>query len=202
MARKKRPDWLGAGFDDLLDFKRNARNPASWWERSVVLQRAANVVWAEFYPTWRKCFPEEGSPSQQDRQRIRWPDLMLLGVWRMLSGMSLESAAKALLVVKQPRRAGNGRFDLSGIANGGHDLGDLFREVYIRVDDYEAHVLEELTESVVWMERYPVPLKREHMTMTKTNVERWPSVVTDLLARIKEQIPGLQETEAGLPYMT
>jgi len=100
---------------------------------------------------------------------------------------------KGVIVDKNPSRVKGGKVVWKGIGNGGHDLNDLFAAAGVTLDDYESHVLEELTESVVWMEKYPVPKKRADMTMTKTNVGKWPAVIGTLFERLGDESPNIGE---------
>lgn len=195
MVRKGSHPWLGKGMKELLGrlYDMNVARPASWWGRSVVLNHAANVIWERFMPAWTKCLPHTGHPSDADLKTIQRLDLELLGPWRLLVGLTLESGVKALLVAKQPNRVKDGKVHWPGIAKAGHDLPDLFREAGIKVDRDEHHMLEELTESVVWLEKYPVPKKRVDMTWTKTNVRKWPRLVVGLLARVQEELPEMTD---------
>jgi len=193
MVRKKKPDWIGQAAPDWLSFDKSASRREAWFAKSDALRHAASVIWHRFHPAFQTCFPDSGPPSGEEVKGIDWLDLGLMGTWRMLEGMALEAAVKGVIVDKNPSRVKGGKVVWKGIGNGGHDLNDLFAAAGVTLDDYESHVLEELTESVVWMEKYPVPKKRADMTMTKTNVGKWPAVIGTLFERLGDESPNIGE---------
>jgi hypothetical protein len=78
----------------------------------------------------------------------------------MLAGLSIENLIKALAV----------QIDVSSVfANirwpgGGHNSLQLLKMASLKLDKDEREILKFLSESVIWLARYPVPKKHESMS--------------------------------------
>lgn len=166
--------------DTLLEIATDSR---SWLRKSAELRQSADVLWGACFRLsveWATKH-QEGAPDAD----ATWNTAMgHLSSAKMLYGLSLETAFKATILRDCPdavefRMVADGTGKVQqvemkhlGVSMGsGHDLvrlaekAGLFRrgtgEVFPVDSDYRAirAILEELGDMVIWVGRYPVPLR-------------------------------------------
>lgn len=88
------------------------------------------------------------------------------GAYTLLSGLSLELLAKAVLIERNPTLVDQGR--LTKWRDNGHGLVGLLEQVGILLDAEDIYLAERLGESVVWAGRYPIPWNASGMAPRQT----------------------------------
>lgn len=121
------------------DFHRLLRNASFWMNKAVSLRASAGAVWYCMSEKAEEVGKALGQAVPVDFSRGSWQ------VYRLLCGMSLELAYKAILVAQGKSVPAT------------HNLVRLATLAGIRVSRSEADVLELLHQCVVWEGRYPVP---------------------------------------------
>ncbi|MDQ1554791.1 MAG: hypothetical protein QOK46_1869 [Microbacteriaceae bacterium] len=157
--------------DRLLDEWRNdpsathtkiGQDSYSWFAQAVQLRRAAELLEPDMLKSyaWSKELDGAGVPP---RFPIQPP---VYGAYTLLSGLSLELLAKAVLIERNPTLVDQGR--LTKWRDNGHGLVGLLEQVGILLDAEDIYLAERLGESVVWAGRYPIPWNASGMAPRQT----------------------------------
>ncbi|MBP7810607.1 MAG: hypothetical protein KA163_15040 [Bacteroidia bacterium] len=123
-------------------YKKHATDADIWLKKSKELYDSAELVWnhvsIENIPSGGTFINHKlGHPAQ------------------MLMGLSLECIVKGYILSKNPEHIKDGRLDKK-IAI--HKLADLFSMADIYLDEHNIALLNRLTENVVWLAKYSIPL--------------------------------------------
>ena len=129
-----------------------AQDPVSWHNTGIGLKRSADIIWRSWWETIKRL--DEAPTTVPGRVAadiyVLWPSFMLL------FGLALENLLKGIIVTKNPASFSQ-KIRWSGKLKGGHNIVGLCEEAGISISDEEKRLLEELTESIIWRGRYPVP---------------------------------------------
>jgi hypothetical protein len=118
------------------------------WQRAV----RARSLWAEFYPRPGEGVNSCARPLAPD-ELSALDDGELDRVALMLLGLSIENAAKTLIVREKPTVVSDARLHLKS-----HDLVALLERGGIELTESEKRHLTIVKDYVTWLGRYPVPL--------------------------------------------
>jgi len=152
-----------------------------WLRTSRNLYTAANILYDESAKSFEKLtayLEKAGSASDE------WfPEAGMHLVARMLAGMSIENLIKGLILQKQPSKISKGKFNIQD-----HNLINLLDKNLpeISFTKKERGILEELTKSIKWKGKYPIPLgvgEYEHAVQIKDEV---PTIQT-IYEKLKKQ---------------
>lgn len=121
------------------DFRKLLGNATYWMDKAASLRASAGAVWYCLSGRSEEISSALGAEIPVDFSRGSWQ------VYRLLCGMSLELAYKAILVALQRPVPAT------------HDLVHLAELAEIKLTKSESGVLELLHQCIVWEGRYPVP---------------------------------------------
>jgi hypothetical protein len=114
---------------------------------------------SRWYASARALFGASRAVSERAKSLVAPLEQAELGrVYRLLAGMALESLLKALLVQQIPQAEYTTKVP-DRLRT--HDLRVLTERLKLKLGDAEKDCIRNLTEHVVWVGRYPVPLDAE-----------------------------------------
>jgi hypothetical protein len=135
-------------------------SPAPWLFVAQQLHEASRVLWVK----WRTARDHYHARVNAGRARTITINNHLGRVALMLAGMALENVLKAKLV-------GQGKGQ--EVPTSGHDLIELAKLVPVSLTTKEQQLLPELSVSVTWLARYPVPTKQSKMETLAIGLGEW-----------------------------
>lgn len=117
----------------------------------------------------------------------------------MLMGMSLEALLKGCLIVKNPALVTNHQIDKKLKT---HNLVGLFHDARVILSVPERNFCTTLTDYIVWMGRYPIPVDASKAPAILFSVgDRW-NTFESLFARIFDSVSNEEMDQARKLYRT
>ncbi len=148
----------------------------SLFTASQILYRESDVAFNKLYEYLEKA----GSASLD-----MFPEAHTHIVARMLVGMALENLIKGIILQRFPETIFQGVLDKK-ITN--HDLKTLLLKLpEIIISEKETAILDELTQSILWRGRFPLPLRVENFINTP-HMENEIMIVQSLFIRLKDKL--------------
>jgi hypothetical protein len=118
----------------------------------------------------------------------------------MLIGLSFELALKGILIEKYKIVPDGIKFPKK---YQGHKLNELAQDADLTLTDEEEKAILQLSGSIEWSGRYPIPLKiddyiehwkiRPNFLMEDSTIDQLPNEIESILEKIKEKIKELKE---------
>jgi hypothetical protein len=148
-------------------FKLRATMPGSWEYISLNLKRGADKLYDCYYDATmhliNKTLEEankkqivDGTKELTEDEIEDVHDSLLISIYLMLMGYSIENLLKAIIMLEHPEYY---RPDAKITNIKDHRLVELCKCCNIRIKPDEATLLKELTIYIEWKGRYPIPLK-------------------------------------------
>lgn len=143
----------------LGDFKTRAATPFFWFVNANQLLTSGLTLLEQAKAASDRYFAEipkaTGRHELTAQQKKDWPKIGMTNVAPMLLGLALEVLIKGYLIARNPSLVEQQR--IAARISADHKLQALFVMAGIPASAAEGEVLDQLTESVTWAARYPVP---------------------------------------------
>lgn len=140
------------------------RSKYEWQRTSRNLITSSNILYRESQQAYDQMvdfLKKSGSASDEE-----FPAAGTFVVARMLTGMALENLIKGLIIQNDPTHVSKDK----KIGLKSHNLGLLWTKYLpaISICDSEKALLEELSNSIIWKGRYPIPVSSDKFESPKS----------------------------------
>lgn len=153
--------------------------PISWKATADMLKHAADHLYDLYYEASERqkertiSRVKSGKKNQhtKDNEKDAW-DSSLIRVYFMLVGYAIENLLKAAITIQNPDLVKKAdEFKLDKLKS--HDLVRLCNMCDLELTDNETKLLQRLTDYIIWMGKYPVPLKKSGLYPKKDTDGAW-----------------------------
>ena len=170
-------------------FQLGVTSPYNWFAQGAGLLRAAYILWERHKSNFDNIMLRINNKETfsladlVNRHTNRWGSSYML-----LAGLAIENAVKGLIISQKnvPPNQGHIPKECQG-----HDLGQLFITAGLEIEAEEEHLIEYLTEAILWKGRYHTPLKVNSIKnyLSYGQVICTPNQVRRLFIRVIEAYP-------------
>ena len=163
-----------------------------WWARSAyILRLSAQALWKIYDSEMRRAeLMGDEAIGHSFEIEHEAPAMMLMG-------MALEALLKGCLVAKNPSLVKSCEIDNKLKT---HDLVRLFQDAGITLNQQERNFCTTLTDYVVWLGRYPIPVESSKVPSTLSGVSNRWQMFDNLFARVYTSVSDQEQDQAERLY--